>query len=169
MNPYRHATLSSTTNDHGIGIRHPDVLALQASSSLERLLQGVDLQTALSGETVARLGQESFTAGYAAGAHERRRAATEEAPKITGAKPTTAGSPLTELVAGLSPRRLEVLKLVARGLTNGEIAQVLGISSNTVKAHVAGVLEALDLTNRTEAAVALQEYETATEAPIDSV
>jgi DNA-binding NarL/FixJ family response regulator len=33
------------------------------------------------------------------------------------------------------------------------------ISANTVKAHATGVLDTLDLTNRTEAAIALQEYE----------
>jgi len=169
MNPHRHATLSSTMNDHGMGLSHPDVLALRASTSFDGLLHGVDFQTALSGESIARLGQESFTAGYAAGALERRRGPRAESPEILDANPSKAGSPLTELVAGLSPRRLEVLKLVARGLTNGEIAQVLGISSNTVKAHVAGVLEALDLTNRTEAAVALREYEAATGEPSDVV
>ena len=66
---------------------------------------------------------------------------------------------LTHLVTHLTPRRFEVLEFVARGLTNPEIAQVMGISTNTVKAHIAGVLETLDLTNRTEAAIALQEYE----------
>lgn len=62
-------------------------------------------------------------------------------------------------IASLSPRRLAVLELVARGLTNREIANVLGISTNTVKAHLTGVLETLDLTNRTEAAMAFQEFE----------
>lgn len=46
---------------------------------------------------------------------------------------------------------------MAKGLTNREIAGVLGIAANTVKVHVAAVLSALDVTNRTEAAVALQE------------
>lgn len=66
---------------------------------------------------------------------------------------------LTDLVTHLTPRRFEVLEFVARGLTNREIAKVMGISTNTVKAHVTGVLETLDLTNRTEAAIALQAYE----------
>ena len=57
----------------------------------------------------------------------------------------------------LTPRQLEVLELLARGLTNREIAGVLGISPGTVKVHVAAVLDALDVTNRTEAAMALQE------------
>jgi DNA-binding NarL/FixJ family response regulator len=74
-------------------------------------------------------------------------------------RPADPTSPVTGLIDALTPRRLEVLKLVARGLTNPEIASVLGISANTIKAHLAGIFETLDLTNRTEAAVALQDYE----------
>lgn len=50
-----------------------------------------------------------------------------------------------------------MLELIARGLTNPEIAGVLGIARATVKAHVAAVIEALDVTNRTEAAMVLRE------------
>ena len=57
----------------------------------------------------------------------------------------------------LTPRQLHVLELVAKGLTNPEIAGVLGISRATVKTHVAAVIEALDVTNRTEAATRLHE------------
>jgi DNA-binding NarL/FixJ family response regulator len=51
----------------------------------------------------------------------------------------------------LTERQVEVLRLLAKGLTNREIAGVLGISATTVKGHVAAVFEALDVTNRTEA------------------
>ncbi|MGH0029942.1 MAG: LuxR C-terminal-related transcriptional regulator [Myxococcota bacterium] len=51
----------------------------------------------------------------------------------------------------LTPRQLEVLEAVAGGLTNRDIARVLGISLSTAKAHVSAVLKALDVTNRTEA------------------
>jgi adenylate cyclase len=57
----------------------------------------------------------------------------------------------------LTPRQLEVLELVAKGLTNAEIAQVLGIAPGTAKNHVAAVLEALDVSNRTEAVGILRE------------
>jgi TolB-like protein/Tfp pilus assembly protein PilF len=50
-----------------------------------------------------------------------------------------------------------VLELLARGLTNPEIAGVLAIARATVKAHVSAIIEALDVSNRTEAAVALRE------------
>jgi TolB-like protein len=51
----------------------------------------------------------------------------------------------------LSPRRREVLELLARGLTNEEIAGVLAISRFTARAHVTAVLSELGVANRTEA------------------
>ncbi|HKJ25685.1 MAG TPA: LuxR C-terminal-related transcriptional regulator, partial [Myxococcota bacterium] len=56
----------------------------------------------------------------------------------------------------LTPRQLEVLELMSKGLTNREIAGVLDISAATVKVHVSSIIKALDVTNRTEAAMALQ-------------
>src|ERR1035441_5205918 len=52
----------------------------------------------------------------------------------------------------LSQRELEVLRLVAGGLTNKEIAQRLFISAKTARNHVASCLEKLGVTDRTEAA-----------------
>lgn len=58
------------------------------------------------------------------------------------------------VVEKLSPRQREVLQLIARGLTNQEIGDVLGISGETVRTHVAAVLVRLKVSNRTEAAAA---------------
>lgn len=51
----------------------------------------------------------------------------------------------------LTGREMEVLKLLARGLTNREIANVFRISESTVKNHVNNLLAKLDVTDRTEA------------------
>jgi DNA-binding NarL/FixJ family response regulator len=62
--------------------------------------------------------------------------------------PDTAAA---QRVAALSPREQEVLRLVARGMTNGEIAQELVVSPATVKTHVARLLEKLEVRDRVQA------------------
>ncbi|MFC1974952.1 response regulator [Chloroflexota bacterium] len=53
----------------------------------------------------------------------------------------------------LTEREVEVLKLVARGLTNQEIAEMLVISERTVGNHIGNILNKLHLANRTQAAL----------------
>ena len=58
----------------------------------------------------------------------------------------------------LTQRELDVLRLVARGLTNQDIAAELFISQGTVRFHVSNILSKLHLANRTQVALyALQE------------
>lgn len=53
----------------------------------------------------------------------------------------------------LTPRELEVLRLIAQGMSNREIAQALTISEKTVKSHVSNILSKLHLADRTQAAI----------------
>jgi len=52
---------------------------------------------------------------------------------------------------GISPRELEVLELMAEGLSNAEIAEKLFVSLNTVKTHSSKIFEKLEVKRRTQA------------------
>jgi DNA-binding NarL/FixJ family response regulator len=71
--------------------------------------------------------------------------------RFASSRPTAAPSP--RQLGGLTARELEVLGLVARGMSNAEIAAELVISGATVKTHVAGILAKLDLRNRAQIVV----------------
>jgi DNA-binding NarL/FixJ family response regulator len=99
-------------------------------------------------------------AGAAAGAGRRRpagRAGTGRRPAGGVARgrrpPRDAGAPLSELTS----RELDVLRHVARGLSNGEIAGRLFLSEATVKTHLTRILAELGLRGRVQAVVLAHE------------
>lgn len=67
----------------------------------------------------------------------------------------TAATPAHEAL-GLTPRQLDVLRLVLDGKSNKVIAAELGLTEATVKAHITAVFKALDVSNRTQAALTVE-------------
>jgi DNA-binding NarL/FixJ family response regulator len=64
---------------------------------------------------------------------------------------------VTAQPSGLTDREMEVLGLVAQGLANKQIAQRLGISERTVKAHLTSIFQRIGVTDRVQAALWLKE------------
>ncbi len=58
----------------------------------------------------------------------------------------------------LTPRQRQILPLLAKGMSNKEIARALKIAEGTTKIHASGLLRVLGVRNRTEAAVAARDY-----------
>jgi len=71
-----------------------------------------------------------------------------EVSSTRGEKEATKGESKT----GLSDRETEIIKLVAKGATNKEIAERLVIAQNTVKVHIKNILKKLELRNKQQAA-----------------
>ena len=97
----------------------------------------------------ARIGEEAWGAAWKEGRAMNLEQAIEYALE-PGPSPGPAATPQT-YPAGLSAREVEVLRLVARGLTNAKIAEKLFLSSRTVDWHLSSIYRKLGVHSRTEA------------------
>jgi LuxR family maltose regulon positive regulatory protein len=102
------------------------------------------------GPPMARLLYEAVARGVAPD-YARRLLATFPVAEPEQTDPSKTQAPKSELVEPLSERELEVLQLVAEGLTNQEIASRLFLSLNTVKAHTRNIYGKLGVNSRTQA------------------
>lgn len=128
---------------------HPDVAVVVVS--------GADVPVAAS--KVLKLGASGFV-GKAVSAPDLAHAVriTLGAQPVYYALPEDRSAPEDESrdhagsSGALTRRQLEILQLVAQGLSNGAIGRKLWVTEQTVKFHVANLLKKLDVRNRTEAA-----------------
>ncbi|MBA3308178.1 MAG: AAA family ATPase [Chloroflexi bacterium] len=82
------------------------------------------------------------------------RAPVDSSPPLPTARVSEEGRALEpDRPSGLSAREVEVLRLVARGMSNGEIAERLFITRKTAGVHVTHILDKLGVDNRVEAAM----------------
>lgn len=77
-------------------------------------------------------------------------------PGVSSTAPAGRTAPPT-VFDGLTRRQLEVLDLLAQGLSNQDIGERLGLNLSTVKTHVTGVLKALNVGSRTQAVLLVKE------------
>jgi predicted ATPase/DNA-binding CsgD family transcriptional regulator len=96
----------------------------------------------------AAMGAEAFQAGYTAGRTLDPRVLAELGRTARPPRPAGSG----DAVTALTPRELDVLKLVAQGLSNSDIARRLVLSEHTVHRHLANILRKLGLSSRAAAA-----------------
>jgi len=105
-------------------------------------------RTALARSAAAELLREQARAGKLAGE------AVDAVLESVGER----AAPVAETPAGLTPRELEVLRLLARGLTNKESAKELEISPRTVGHHVESIYTKIGASTRAAAALFAVEH-----------
>jgi DNA-binding NarL/FixJ family response regulator len=117
-----------------------DVMDAIVAGACGYLVKDSSIQELIRGITSAAVGESLISPPIAAKVLQRMRAVTldQGAARIRGE---------------LSERELEVLRLIANGKDNSQIAEALHISPKTVKNHISNILMKLQIENRIQAAV----------------
>ena len=121
------------------------VLVLTSFSDRERVKE------VLGAGAIGYVLKDSEPADLLAAVHAAARGHVPIDPRVAGALLPSSGAP--GAADGLSPRETEVLRLVAQGLANKQIARALGITERTVKAHLGRVFREIGVLDRTSAAL----------------
>jgi DNA-binding NarL/FixJ family response regulator len=133
---------------------HPALPIVILTSSRD----GERLRDALAAGATGYLLKDAEPAEIAAGIRSAARGESPIDPRVArmlfpAAETTAASEPL------IRGREAEVLRLVARGLANKQIARELGIAERTVKVHLGSVFRRLGLNDRTSAALWAREHQ----------
>ncbi len=137
--------------------QHPDVPVLVLTSHSEKPLIARLIEANAQGYCLKGIDAETLVLAIrsvAAGASWWDRAATTEIRAAFAGIPTTTCLKTKETLENpLTKREQEILALVADGKSNQEIADILYITSGTVRVHVHAILHKLEVRDRTQAAV----------------
>jgi non-specific serine/threonine protein kinase len=163
----------------GIGLCLTDIASIAGASgqaiqaarlfgAAESILESIHLQRTPGEdplhERVARglrsqLDAQAIDAAWAEGRELTVEQAINEALTVTGAAANTAPTDRRRPAHGLTPREREVLRLLADGLANPEIADRLFVSRRTVTSHIEHIFDKLDVRTRTEAAIYARDHD----------
>lgn len=129
----------------GLGIH---VLALTSFAEEERVVPAI--QAGASGYLLKDISPDALAEAIRATARGEPRLHPDAARTLMQQVTRKPAEPVPD---GLTERELDVLKLVARGLSNHDIAERLVISEKTVKTHVSSLLSKLNMEDRTQLAI----------------
>lgn len=125
---------------------HPDSCILALTSFVENEMVQTALEAGAFGYLLKNISASELAEAIRAAKAGKSSLAPEAAQALI--KAATAPPPLGH---DLTPRELEVLELLVKGLTNAQIAYQLTISAATVKNHISNILPKLNASSRTEA------------------
>ena len=124
-----------------ISDQEEDVMDAIFAGACGYLLKDASIDDLVKGISSAAVGESLISPNIAARVLQRLRAASTDSQVVVNAR------------AELSKRETEILKLIANGKDNAEIASDLSISPKTVKNHISNILMKLQINNRIQAAV----------------
>ena len=149
----RMGDMSGTEACRLIKSAHPDVRVLMLTSFGEEEAVMAAILAGASGYLLKNSGRAELLSAIRAVAGGQSLLDPSVTKKVMERLASLTQKESDRAVEALSEREREVVELVARGLTNREIAEKLIISENTARNHVSRILDKLGLTRRSEAAV----------------
>ena len=121
-----------------------DLLSTAKSRARAYVLKGIAVPTLIGAIRKVHGGEIGVDPGLSSGA---------EFARVARSIPFDFGPPANETLESLTKRELEILQLVAEGLSNDEIGKKLFISAKTVKTHLGNIFDKLQVNNRFKAAL----------------